>query len=417
MRCWHIIISYKNAGLQRRSDELLPLFFLAALLFFADCFYAPTISNAQQLPHPQAFQTEAHHYDFSRIDKLLRDSLSRFDGGCALMLAQDGKTLFDKSYGKISADSVIPIASASKWLSAALLMTFVDEHKLSLSDSIGTYLRYLSGTKATITIRQLFTHTSGFAGEIAVMRDTSLTMKNAVYAICREPLKYKPGTAFAYGGASMQIGGRIVEIVGGKSWEQLFQERIAKPLGMAHTTFYGQGITANPLIAGGAASSARDFMRFLQMIAGKGVWQGKRILSEQAITEMMSNHAGYLPVLKQFQQSHADLTNTGEKANYGIGVWRLCIEPIGSVPAPYDLIDVSSQGRLGFTPWYDVRRNICGILATTTPLRKMNPTYRAIKKHIREIVPPLSAFIAAHQATNATTTSATLTQTPTLRKR
>lgn len=421
MQLSHITISCKKNGLQRRSDALLSLCLLTVLV----CCLVPYFLAAQQ-SSPQVSNTaphnfsDTHHDDFSRLekhlDKLFRDSLVRFDGGCALLLAHDGKIVFDKGYGSVSSDSVLPIASASKWLASALLMTFVDAHKISLSDPIGKYLRYLSGTKATITVRQLFSHTSGFAGEIPVMRNTSLTMKNAVYAICQERLKYKPGTAFAYGGASMQIGGRIVEIVGGKSWEQLFQERIARPLGMTHTTFYGLGVTENPLVAGGAKSSARDYLRFVQMIANKGVWQGKRILSEQAIAEMMSNHAGYLPVLKQYQQTHSDLTGTGEKANYGIGVWRLCMEPIGSVPQPFDLIDISSQGRLGFTPWYDVRRNIIGILATATPLRKMNPTYRSLKKAIRETVPVSPLLIAAQQA-HQMATSATFVNPMPHRKR
>jgi CubicO group peptidase (beta-lactamase class C family) len=271
-------------------------------------------------------------------------------------------------------------------------------------------------------VRQLFSHTSGFAGEIAVMRDMKLSMKNAVYAICQEPLKYKPGTAFAYGGASMQIGGRIAELVGGKSWEQLFQDRIAKPLGMANTSFYGLGVTDNPLVAGGAKSSAREYMRFLQMISNKGMWQGRRILSEAACLEMMKNHAAGTNVLKQYQQNSATTDSIKEKADYGIGVWRVCAENnapftqmlLSQVMPLHNLLELSSQGRNGFTPWYDMKRNIVGVLATKTPLRKMNPTYRALKRLLREIV-PLPQVIAVSPNPPAATTSATTTHT--VRKR
>ncbi|MFY8000920.1 MAG: serine hydrolase domain-containing protein [Candidatus Kapaibacteriota bacterium] len=373
------------------------------------------VSAQQNIP-------EAHHYDFSRVDKLLHDSLGRFDDGCALIIMQDGKVLYEKGFGTVGVESVMPIASASKWLSGALLLTLVDEHKIALSDSIGKYLQYLSGAKATITVRQLFSHTSGFAGEIAVMRDMKLSMKNAVYAICQEPLKYKPGTAFAYGGASMQIGGRIAELVGGKSWEQLFQDRIAKPLGMANTSFYGLGVTDNPLVAGGAKSSAREYMRFLQMISNKGMWQGRRILSEAACLEMMKNHAAGTNVLKQYQQNSATTDSIKEKADYGIGVWRVCAENnapftqmlLSQVMPLHNLLELSSQGRNGFTPWYDMKRNIVGVLATKTPLRKMNPTYRALKRLLREIV-PLPQVIAVSPNPPAATTSATTTHT--VRKR
>ncbi|MCS6808042.1 MAG: serine hydrolase domain-containing protein [Bacteroidota bacterium] len=364
----------------------------------------------------QGISSVLTYYDLSPIDKLLSDSLACFHGGCTLILMQNGKVLLEKSYGSMSPDTSIPIASASKWLSAALLMTFVDEGKVSLSDSIGKYLRYLSGTKAAITIRQLFSHTSGFAAEIPIMRDTRLPMKHVVYAICQERLKYTPGTAFAYGGASMQIGGRIVEIVGGKAWEQLFQERIAQPLGMEHTTFYGAGVTPNPLVAGGAWSSARDYVRFLQMIANKGIWKGKRILSEKAIAEMMQNQAGAVPVLKQYQQSHAHYALVDkQQANYGIGVWRISAQ---SASLPFDmLIEVSSQGRMGFTPWYDVQRNLIGVLATYTPLKKIQATYRALKAMIRHAIPPIQQPFTIIPRTPLLSTATTLSKQSVVRKR
>ena len=406
----HIGSFLQKNGLQSRCSRLR-----TALLFVAQTFLSVSFVS---VPYVISQTSETHHYDFSRVDKLLRDSLSHFDGGCALVLIHDGRIIYEKGFGGVTADSVMPIASASKWLSGALLLTLVDEHKLALSDSIGKYLQYLSGTKATITVRQLFSHTSGFAGEIPVMRDMNLTMKNAAYAICQERLKYKPGTAFAYGGASMQVGGRIVEIAGGKPWAQLFQERLAKPLGMTHTNFYGLGVTENPLVAGGAQSSARDYARFLQMLVNKGVWNGRKVLSETAISEMLSNQAGCVPVMKQFQQAAYDpadvsMHHTSPKADYGVGVWRIAAEPSPILLAPGALCELSSQGRLGFSPWIDVQRGVIGVLATHTPLRKMAPTYRALRKLLREIL-PLPASVMAHLSLSATTATTT---TSSVRKR
>lgn len=403
----HIGISTQNSALYRR--HILPFVLCVYSLFVGQLLLSVPVAVAQT--------SETHHYDFSRVDKLLRDSLSHFDGGCALVLIHDGRVIYEKGFGGVTADSVMPIASASKWLSGALLLTLVDEHKLALSDSIGKYLQYLSGTKATITVRQLFSHTSGFAGEIPIMRDMKLTMKNAVYAICQERLKYKPGTAFAYGGASMQVGGRVVEIAGGKPWAQLFQERLAKPLGMVHTNFYGLGVTENPLVAGGARSSAREYARFLQMLMNKGVWNGRRVLSETAINEMLSNQTGYVSVMKQYQQvlDPADISMnlTSEKADYGVGVWRITAEPSPMLLSQGALCELSSQGRLGFSPWIDVQRGVIGVLATHTPLRKMAPTYRALRKLLREIL-PLPASAMAHLSLSATTATTT---TSSVRKR
>lgn len=376
-----------------RSILSLALLFACRAAVMPNHVFAQTTSS----PHSpaQAMSSGTHPlYDFSPVEQLLRDSANTFQGGCSLLLVQDGRILYEKNFGNMSADSVIPIASGSKWLAAALLMTFVDEGKISLTEPASTYLQYLTGTKAKITIRQLFSHTSGYAGEIAAMRDMKITMRDAAYKISMEKLAYEPGTHFAYGGASMQLGGRIIEIVGEKSFEELFQERIAKPLGMVHTTFYGLGKTQNPLLAGGAKSSAREYMHFLQMLMNKGTWNGKRILSEFSVAEIHLNHAGGVPVMRRFQATSGTLSLTSEKANYGLGVWRTSPTPTPSD----DLIEVSSQGRLGFSPWIDLRRNVIGILATNTPQERMQATYKRMKQLLREIIPPLPNALAVPQS-------------------
>ncbi len=386
-----------------------------ALVGWSVVAWNQALSQQQHGLHSQSSPTSAafHAYDFTPVEQLLRDSLKNFDGGCSVLLMQNGRVIYEKNFGTMNADTVIPVASASKWLAGALLMTFVDEGKLALRDPASKYLQYLVGTKAGITVQQLFAHTSGYAGEIAVMRDMKIPMKDAAYRISTERLQYTPGTRFAYGGASMQLGGRILEIVGEKSFEELFQERLAQPLGMVHTSFYGLGKTQNPLLAGGAKSSAREYARFLQMLMNKGVWQGKRILSETAITEMHSNQAGRVPVLRRLQSTSATLTQTSEIANYGLGVWRVCaslptgistafsspnstqssptlvptLAPPQTTSATVELIELNSQGRFGFSPWIDVRRNVIGVFSTYTPQDKMQATYKRMKQLLRDIIP------------------------------
>jgi CubicO group peptidase (beta-lactamase class C family) len=320
-------------------------------------------------------------FDFSAIEKLLRDSATRFDGGCALLILKDGKVVYEKNVGKITADSVIPIASASKWLASALFMSFVDEGRITIYDSVKKFLPYFTGEKSGIRLKHLLSHTSGIVGEIAAMRDTSLTLKQSAAVIGARPLVYKTGTAFLYGGASMQVLGRIVEIVGGqRPFEALFQERIARPLGLVHTSFYGTGKTDNPLIGGGAKSSAREYARFLQMIADKGVWNGKRILSETATEVMEQDHTGGVAVANYVGGMILPKQPT-EKACYGLGLWRIVQPHTGEV------MEYNSQGKWGFSPWIDVQRGVIGVLATKSNLKIMMPTYRKLKHLLREIMP------------------------------
>lgn len=352
----------------RRSRYTLAGLLLGCVLFGAQ----PQNSLSQNL------------FDFSPIEKLLRDSVKKFDGGCSILLIQDGKVLYEKSFGAYPLDTALPIASASKWLSAALIMSLCDSGWLSLNDSVRKYLPYFVGEKSCITLKQLLNHTSGFPGEIPAMRDLTLTLKQSSQKIGGTTLSYKPGAAFLYGGASMQMAGRIVEIAGGqKAWQQLFDERIAKPLGLSHTHFYAFGKTDNPLIAGGAMSSAREYARFLQMLVNKGVWNGRRILSEQAVTEMHREQTGSVSIL-HIVDNQLKPQQPAEKSNYGIGVWRITSSTSG------ELIEINSQGRFGFSPWIDIRRNVIGVLSTRTPLKNIMPTYKRLKQLIREIIPAIS---------------------------
>ncbi len=320
-------------------------------------------------------------YDFSSVEKLLRDSLNKFDGGCSLLLMQDGKIMYEKNFGHYTADTVIPIASASKWLAGAVFMTLCDEGRLSPKDSVRKFLPYFTDDKACITLRHVFSHTSGLPGEVSAMRNLTLTMKLAAQKIGSEKLLYKPGSAFLYGGGGMQIAGRVMEIASGqKAWQTLFDERIAKPLGMVNTNFYALGKTDNPLLGGGAQSSAREFSRFLQMLMNKGVWNGKRILSETAIAEMHKDQTNGIPVML-VEENKLVPHVPPEKANYGFGVWRISNALTG------ELIELNSQGRYGFSPWIDVKRGMIGILSTRTPLKTILPTYKRMKNLICEAVP------------------------------
>jgi len=340
-----------------------------------------SVSSSASSPATATPQAQLR-YDFSSVERLLTDSLAQFEGGCALLLIKDGEVVYEKTFGKHSLDAPLPIASASKWFAGAVLVSLMDDGLLSPNDTVRKFLPYFIGEKSCITVRQLMSHTSGMFGELSAMRNTALTLKQAALTLGNEQLLYKPGTAFLYGGASMQIAGRVMEIAAGQvPWEMLFQERIAKPLGLVKTTFYGLGTTQNPLLAGGAQSSAREYAVFLQMLVNRGVWQGKRILSEQAVAELHRNSTPAVPVMT-YSNYVLLPKQPSEAANYGLGVWRVVNAQTG------ELIELHSQGKWGFTPWIDLRCNMIGILSTKSTLRAMMPTYRRLKTMLRFIIPP-----------------------------
>ena len=157
--------------------------------------------------------------------------------------------------------SRLRIASCSKWLSAGLVMTFVDEGKLSLEDSIGKYLPIMTANgKGNIRIWQCLSHLTGIKS--GTLKESLQEMKNiksmdeAMEKIALQPMEGEPGKTFHYSNVGLQIAGAVIEKISGKSFETLFADRIAKPCGMKNTDF-GKSSVALP--AGGAFSTANDF--------------------------------------------------------------------------------------------------------------------------------------------------------------
>ena len=180
----------------------------------------------------------------------------------------------------------------------------------------------------------------------------------------------------------MHVGGRVAEVVSGKSWNELFVEKIAAPLGMNETDFFAYGSTQNPRPAGDARSSADEYGRFLQMILQRGVADGKQILSLDSIVEMHKDQTGRARIVYTIYEKHAALDPNLPLARYGVGVWREKMDD-GSQRVG----DASSQGALGFTPWIDVERNLAGVLSVQSSFSRVMPIYLELKKEIGRIIP------------------------------
>ena len=71
-------------------------------------------------------------YNFGELDKKLGEYQQQLGGNVVTLIYKDSQVIYKKELGDFKANTVAPIASCSKWLTAALVMTFVDEGKLSL---------------------------------------------------------------------------------------------------------------------------------------------------------------------------------------------------------------------------------------------------------------------------------------------
>jgi CubicO group peptidase (beta-lactamase class C family) len=239
-------------------------------------------------------------------------------------------------------DCMFWIASMSKPITAAALMMLVDEGKVKLDDPVEKYLPEFRGQmviaepgkermvlkrpERTMTVRHLLNHTSGLPFMSCVERKIDdYPLRVAVLTYALTPLMSEPGTKHSYSNAGINTAGRIIEVVSRMPYEEFLDTRLFKPLGMKDTTFWPNdeqvarlaksyapnaaktglqqieiGQCASPLTrrsrgpspAGGLFSTAADVALFCRMILGKGVFQGRRYLSEQAIREMTSTQTG-----------------------------------------------------------------------------------------------------------------------------
>ena len=164
-------------------------------------------------------------YDFGKVNDWMNDNTSKMGGRAILMIYKDGEIVYTKSVNDLDAqqefaikaiaerqgkeanldaytiNTKIPVASCSKWLSAALIMTFVDEGKLNLTDTVGKFLPVLSQHgKGNITISECLSHLTGIdAPSIkeswGEMKDIN-TMDEAIEKIAAMPMEGNPVQCF-----------------------------------------------------------------------------------------------------------------------------------------------------------------------------------------------------------------------------
>jgi CubicO group peptidase (beta-lactamase class C family) len=244
-------------------------------------------------------------------------------------------------------DTIFRAFSMTKPVTGAAMMVLYEQGKWLPSDPIAKYipdfahLKVCTGVDAAgnmileepvhpPTMQELMTHTAGFVygffgntpvdkeyARVGVMQSKSL--REFIEKLAKIPLAYQPGTKWVYS-ASMDIQGYIIEKLSGQTLPDFMQEHIFRPLGMKDTGFFvpadkrarfvtiyrsnekgevipapgfGGEYTEQPTMpsgGGGMVTTAEDYFRFAEMLAGGGELNGVRILSPAAVQLMSSNH-------------------------------------------------------------------------------------------------------------------------------
>jgi len=340
------------------------------LLFFSLLFWLQIFSQPKKKEPPMQAA-------FSEVDQILERNIKQLGNNVVVLIYKDSQIVYQKEIGEyFNIKSQAPIASCSKWLTAALVMTFVDQGKLDLDDPVSKYLpifdKYM---KSYVTIRMCLAHTTGIENDKGgfLKRKKFESLEEEVNSYAAKEISNNAGTEFHYGNIGPAIAARVCEIVGKKAFERLVQERITRPLKMRATTFTNDdGSSPNP--AGGAKSTAGDYVNFLVMMLNKGMFEGKRILSEASVAEMQKPQGVGLPIKY--------IPKVAEGFEYGLGEW------IQEKDAKGIATVVSSPGLFGTWPYIDKCRNYAAIVFVKSLINEeKKEIYASIKEAIDAQLP------------------------------
>jgi CubicO group peptidase (beta-lactamase class C family) len=261
-------------------------------------------------------------------------------GAVAVVAGRDGVVSLttagnsDVASGKpMEPDALFWIASMSKPVAAVAVMMMQEEGKLSVSDPVAEHLpefaalRDAEGQPVEVTVQQLLTHTSGLAELSAEETKSITTLAGLTPLVAAKPVRFPPGSRWAYCQSSINTAGRLVEVASGMSLPEFLRERLFAPLGMDDTSFYPtpeqagrlatsyrrtdsgtlepspigflQGAAPSdrercPLPNGGLFSTAPDYARFCQMVLRGGELDGHRYLEPESVASMTGPLTGDL---------------------------------------------------------------------------------------------------------------------------
>jgi CubicO group peptidase (beta-lactamase class C family) len=297
--------------------------------------------------------------DFSNADAILQRNQKLLGNKVVALVFKDGKVVYQKQLGEdFTAKTQAPVAAASQWFTAALVMMLVDDGKIKLDDPVVNYIPVLGKyMKSYITIRHCITHTSGLEnvkniGKLSQFKKAP-SLEDVINEYASKEIGNNPGVEFNYGIIGPALAARVLEIVSKKSFDRLASDRLFRPLKMRASSFSDDnGYAPNP--GYGARSSANDYMAFLTMLMNKGMFEGKRLLSENAIAEMQKAQYTDLPV--RFTPK------VTEGWHHGLGEWIQEADANGAATV------ISGAGFFGTWPYIDKCRNYAAIIFVSTIL-------------------------------------------------
>ncbi|GLX78315.1 serine hydrolase [Thalassotalea insulae] len=253
-----------------------------------------------------------------QVDQYLADNFSASDAGIAVLVAEGENKIYQGQAGlankaenlTVDQDTPFRLASVSKPFTAIAVFILIEQGKLTLSDSILTYLPELDPSWKQVTIASLLSHQSGipnfFTDEFisALGWDWLEGLDNQrvlEYFINHPELEFSPNSQAQYSNTNFSLLATIIERVSGKSFSHFMTEQLFSPLALANSYVIDQGTEhlVNEALnygesylmygtelyingASGQVSSANDLWRLLNALIAQ------QIISEYSLDLMLS---------------------------------------------------------------------------------------------------------------------------------
>lgn len=320
------------------------------------------------------------------------------------LVARRGVIVLHEAWGKlrpepdsppVARDTIWPIMSITKSLTATLVMQLVEDGLLGLNRPVRDYLPEVTGEGTEeMLVQHLLNHTAGYDdiafftahargfGDIERIAPDEL-LQRIHQAIHELPLSHPPGTFMSYAATGYFLIGEIVERVSGRGVAELMRERLFEPLGMRDSHLVvpeslrerivrrASGLPwtlplgpvppidsrineTTPSSQGGAYSTAHDLAVFGQAFLNGGRYGDARILSRPAVATMTRNQTPGMPV--------SGLGSGRKEASYGYG-WFIRTHEAwkywdGSLTSPGEF---HHQGGGGALLWVDPGLEMVGV--------------------------------------------------------
>ncbi len=207
---------------------------------------------------------------------------SRAHRGLSMLIMKDGRIVFEDYPMGHPANEAHNLASGTKSFSCAIAVAAAQDKLLTLDEAVSKTVTewQTDELKSQITIRQLLTLTSGMdAGEAGSIP----TYAEAIEA----RMLHSPGTVFQYGPAPFQVFGELMRrklAASGENARTYLERRVLQPMGVKVDS-WRTGADGYPHMPAGARLTAREWVKYGQMILNGGQWEGRRILDKDLLSE------------------------------------------------------------------------------------------------------------------------------------